>query len=189
MVTRSKCVLLIDWSSINLVSSFHHYGQCSRKVPRSRRAGPGLGGSVGHPLRAATFYARRGPVPRTRRSAIASTLPRPLVHVVSCKGGLMSHNLDRPFDNVPDIIVVLATGRTWRCVSLRRSTSSPCEAGTSYTATCWTLLRYRIVGRSTARELVEIEPKAIKKKLLGVLCHLLRIVLLPPIYPEGSKKK
>lgn len=41
------------------------------------------------------------------------------------------------------------------------------RAGTSYTATCWTLLRYRIVDRTTANQLANIEPKAIKKNLLG----------------------
>jgi Zn-dependent peptidase ImmA (M78 family) len=41
------------------------------------------------------------------------------------------------------------------------------RAGTSYTATCWTLLRYRIVDRTTASQLADIEPKAIKKSLLG----------------------
>jgi len=43
------------------------------------------------------------------------------------------------------------------------------RVGVSYTATCWTLLRYRIIGRSTAQKLVGIEPKTIKKKLLGVI--------------------
>jgi hypothetical protein len=41
------------------------------------------------------------------------------------------------------------------------------RAGTSYTATCWTLLRYRIVDRTTANQLANIEPKAIKKNLLA----------------------
>lgn len=60
----------------------------------------------------------------------------------------------------------------WKNVALRNPETVyqlALRAGTSYTATCWTLLRYRIIGRSTARELVEIEPKAIKKKLLGVI--------------------
>jgi Zn-dependent peptidase ImmA (M78 family) len=41
------------------------------------------------------------------------------------------------------------------------------RAGTSYTATCWTLLRYRILDRSTANQLANVEPKTIKKSLLG----------------------
>lgn len=43
------------------------------------------------------------------------------------------------------------------------------RAGTSYTATCWTLLRYRMLSRSVAQQLAGIEPKTIKKKLLGAV--------------------
>ena len=41
------------------------------------------------------------------------------------------------------------------------------RAGTSYAATCWTLLRYRIIDRTTANQLANIEPRAIKKNLLA----------------------
>ncbi|MCW1838751.1 protease inhibitor I42 family protein [Prosthecomicrobium hirschii] len=41
------------------------------------------------------------------------------------------------------------------------------RAGTSYTATCWTLARYRFVNRLQARELSKIEPRTIKQSILG----------------------
>ncbi|TWF47580.1 protease inhibitor I42 family protein [Neorhizobium alkalisoli] len=41
------------------------------------------------------------------------------------------------------------------------------RAGTSYAATCWTLARYKMLSRSQAKALSEIEPKTIKKAILG----------------------
>ncbi|MCJ2877535.1 protease inhibitor I42 family protein [Rhizobium pusense] len=41
------------------------------------------------------------------------------------------------------------------------------RAGTSYTATCWTLARYKMITRSQAKALSDIEPKTIKKVILG----------------------
>lgn len=41
------------------------------------------------------------------------------------------------------------------------------RAGLSYEATCWTLHRYKVLTRQEAQHLVQIEPKSIKKSLLG----------------------
>lgn len=41
------------------------------------------------------------------------------------------------------------------------------RAGTSYAATCWTLARYNMISRLDAKQLADIEPKKIKKAILG----------------------
>lgn len=43
------------------------------------------------------------------------------------------------------------------------------RVGLSFSATCWTLHRYGILDRSAARQMVAIEPKAIKQALLGAV--------------------
>ncbi|CDX12607.1 conserved hypothetical protein [Mesorhizobium plurifarium] len=41
------------------------------------------------------------------------------------------------------------------------------RVGTSYSATCWTLARYNLISRTDAKRLADIEPKKIKKGILG----------------------
>jgi Zn-dependent peptidase ImmA (M78 family)/predicted secreted protein len=41
------------------------------------------------------------------------------------------------------------------------------RAGTSYAATCWTLARYNMIRRLDAQQLADIEPKKIKRAILG----------------------
>lgn len=43
------------------------------------------------------------------------------------------------------------------------------RAGASYQATCWTLFRYKMIGQRIAQQLAVIEPKTIKKKILGAV--------------------
>lgn len=57
----------------------------------------------------------------------------------------------------------------WNDSSLHRSEivyQLALRAGTSYEAACWTLHRYQILDRATARQLAAITPKAIKQGLL-----------------------
>lgn len=99
-------------------------------------------------LRRAPFVAQTGVNPQEIEAdafAAAFLLPRWLVGWHCDRQGWDDSALHRP-----EVVYQLAL-----------------RAGTSYAAACWTLQRYDILDRTAAREMATIEPKTIKKALLG----------------------